>query len=103
MVFLCEHWLLPGEIKAVTDIFTEQWSILKSSVDPEKILTGRPYGGIGFLCREAPNMAYRHFPCESDRICAVEVFVDQCVVLFLESIFLTIIIHKNKWICTLKH
>ena len=88
MVFLCEHWLLPDEIKAVTDIFTELWSILKSSVDPEKILTGRPYGGIGFLCREASNMAYRHFPCESDRICADEVFVDQCVVLTVFGIYL---------------
>ena len=32
-------------------IFSDEVCFLKSSVNPEVVLKGRPYGGVGFKCR----------------------------------------------------
>ena len=49
IVFISEHWLLPGEIKILADRdLKTELSHLKSSVDPTKVISGRPHGGCGF-------------------------------------------------------
>ena len=35
ILFLCEHWLLPGEIRSIVDNFFRHWCHMKSSVCPE--------------------------------------------------------------------
>ena len=30
--------------------------MMKSSVDPEVVLEGRPYGGLSFICKKLPGI-----------------------------------------------
>ena len=32
---------------------------MKSSVDPEELLVGRPYGGVGFIANKVKNIIYK--------------------------------------------
>ena len=54
VLFLCEHWLKPSELYETNNMFREQdlWCNLKSSVPADEILIGRPFGGVGFVCRK---------------------------------------------------
>ena len=51
ITFLCEHWLIPGEVSGINDKFRDSWCYAKSSVGPD-VLAGRPYGGVGFICQK---------------------------------------------------
>ena len=59
--FLYEHWLEPLELPFVKSLYKDKniWSHLKSSVDPESVSSGRPHGGVGFLCKESGDVTYR--------------------------------------------
>ena len=73
-MFLCEHWLKPSEVSHVTcNDFKSYWTNFKSSIDPTEVLLGRPYGGCGFVCRKLPGVMYRPIICNSDRICGVQI------------------------------
>ena len=54
VMFLSEHWLQPYEITATKQLFHDEnlVSFLKSSVNPEEALRGRPFGGVGFICKK---------------------------------------------------
>jgi hypothetical protein len=32
---------------------------MKSSIDPEQLLVGRPYGGIGFIANKVKDITYK--------------------------------------------
>ena len=50
VVCVQEHWLLPDNIHNLNDIHPDFNGIGVSAVSPqEKILTGRPYGGVGII------------------------------------------------------
>ena len=76
ILFICEHWLRPEEIHMVIESdFSPYWTQLKSSIDPLQPLSGRPYGGCGFICEKKPGIVYQPIKCESDRISGIEVIV----------------------------
>ena len=75
VMFLSEHWLQPYEITATKQLFHDEnlVSFLKSSVNPEEALRGRPFGGVGFICKKLSNVVYRQIEIESDRLMAIKV------------------------------
>jgi len=75
IMFLCEHWLTPHEIPVFNERFinNDMWVTLKSSVDPENIMIGRPHGGIGFIAKKVSKIVYRPIAIDSDRICGMQI------------------------------
>ena len=87
---MCEHWLLPKVIAVVRNIFqgTGKMSFFKSSVVPLVPLSGRPYGGIGFICDLRDGYSYKFEECDSDRLCGLHVFKNKEPVLTIYGIYL---------------
>jgi len=89
ILFLCEHWLRPNEVSHMkNNDFKSLWTNLKSSIDPTEILIGRPYGGCGFVCNNIPGVSYRPIQCASDRLCGVEVTLNDGPTLSLFGVYL---------------
>lgn len=88
--FLCEHWLRPHELSALTCSLSKNklWSVLKSSMDPEVIQRGRSYGGVGFICKEKKGVSYRSLDVESDRICALQVVSSQSTIFTVIGVYM---------------
>ena len=43
---------------------------MKSSMTSEDLTTtGRPYGGVGFVCKQKAGFTYEEIKCDSDRGC----------------------------------
>ena len=74
MLFLCEHWLTPHEVSALKHRFNDsgKWLHMKSSINPEEVLIGRPHGGIGFIGNRVNGIIYKPINIESDRVTGVE-------------------------------
>ena len=64
IIFLNEHLLQVGEISSVNGLFSDDVCFLKSSVNPE-LLKGRPYGGVGFICRLQMALLFSSVPCDN--------------------------------------
>ena len=75
-MFICEHWLQHCEIPTINSFFKQNGFIphLKSSIDPEEALCGRPYGGIGFICKNIAGVSYKFVDIANDRISLLKVF-----------------------------
>ena len=75
IIFLCEHWLQPFEIPRTYQALHQKdlLPFLKSSVDAEEVLVGRPYGGVGFVCRRSRNLYYSNIEIDNDRISVLKV------------------------------
>ena len=75
MLFLCEHWLSPHEVVSFEQCCQkdDKWVHMKSSINPEELLVGRPYGGIGFIANRVENISYKPLTVNSDRITGVQV------------------------------
>ena len=41
---------------------------MKSSMNPDQLIQGRPYGGVGFVCRKMPNILYETVQCNKDNM-----------------------------------
>ena len=77
IVFVCEHWLTPGEVSfMVHDEFRTKWCHLKSSIDPTEIRSGRPYGGCGFICNKVDGIVYKPIECTSERISGIDIIAE---------------------------
>ncbi len=72
---MCETWVKPSELAYFKNIFKSQncVSYLKSSIDPESVLTGRPYGGVGFVCKRTQGFSFYPIDCSNDRISVIKV------------------------------
>ena len=92
VIFLSEHWLQPHELFGVKSIFTEEglWSCLKSSVSPEEELLGRPYGGVGFVCKRSStcNFSFRPVNTDSDRIAVIQLVNKGQILLTIIGVYL---------------
>ena len=88
IIFLSEHWLQVGEISSVIGIFSDGVCFLKSSVNPEVVLKGRPYGGVGFICRMLPGIIYKQIECHSDRIHGIQIISNHKVILTVYSVYM---------------
>ena len=75
IVFLCEHWLQQFELPTIRKALQHKGytSYLKSGVDPEVPLNGRPYGGTGFICKKINGLVFQNIDIENDRICLIKV------------------------------
>ena len=54
IAFLCEHWLIESEIVRICDEVLKPYYVqMKSSMTSEDLTTaGRPYGEVGFVCKQ---------------------------------------------------
>ena len=43
-------------------------SFFKSSIDPEETTIGRPYGGVGFVCKLMPGLIFKNINLENDSL-----------------------------------
>jgi exonuclease III len=75
IIFLCEHWLQQYEIPSVEQALSKKGyvSYLKSSVNPEEVLYGRPYGGTGFVCKNVDGIHFQNVDVDNDRISCLRV------------------------------
>ena len=64
------------------------WVNLKSSIDPDVVLTGRPHGGIGFIAKRLHNIVYKPIHVDSDRICGVQLISNGKIVLTVYGVYL---------------
>ena len=67
IVFLCEHWLQPKDIVTLEGSLDSElyWTHMKSSINPEENLKGRPFGGIGYICKKNVCYHYKSVKCEN--------------------------------------
>ena len=74
LMFLCAHWLTPREVSCFKKELSDKklWNHMKSSIDPEEQVLGRPYGGIGFIGKRVQGITYKPVSVDSDRITGVQ-------------------------------
>jgi len=48
---------------------------MKSSVDAESVLEGRPDGGIGWICNKTNNVTYKGIDIDNNRISGIQIIV----------------------------
>ena len=92
VMFLSEHWLQNHELNDINTVFRNEgyWSYLKSSVDPEEELHGRPYGGVGFVCKRPPTSSYSLRPkiVDNDRIAVIQLIDHGKILLNIIGVYL---------------
>ena len=74
--FVCEHWLASHELSTVRSMFEEdnKWCHLQTSMDPMQSIKGRPFGGLGYICKHLPDTAYQILNIDSDRVCVLQIY-----------------------------
>ena len=87
IVFLCEHWMQPKDLVMFEQNldYDKYWTCMKSSVNPDECLKGRPFGGIGYVCKKIVNCHFKTVPCENDRICIIQLAQEDSVKVTGES------------------
>ena len=90
VTFLCEHWLQAKDMYTIKSIFSDNkmQCFLKSSIDPSVQLIGRPFGGVGFLCRNTTGTSYNAIECESDRLYGLQIFKKEVLVMCIIGVYL---------------
>ncbi len=83
IAFLCETWLKQYELQNMNKCFKDQrlWSHLKSSVEPEEVLLGRPNGGLGFVCKLIDRVIYKPIEVDCDRIIGLQLINNSNIIL----------------------
>ena len=92
VLFINEHWLQQKDIHTICSITETNnpklWTYLKSSVDPSRQLNGRPYGGLGFLCRRTSGRFFKVIEHESDRVLGVQIFDNKTLIMTVIGVYL---------------
>ena len=92
VMFLSELWLRPHEIPLIEHELREQnlWSQLNSAMDPTDCAPnpGRPYGGVGFVCKKVDGFSYRSILIENPRISALMLISHGSTVLTVFGVYL---------------
>ena len=90
IAFVCEHWLTEQEIAGFKYSFNSNniWVDMKSSMNQEEMLTGRPYGGIGFVAKCLKHISYRPVSVNSKRIAGVQLVTNGEVILTIYGLYL---------------
>ena len=85
-----EHWLQMSDINVMEKIFTDngKWCHLVSSMEPIVEYNGRPFGGLGFLCKELSVTHYKPVLCQSDRILGLQININKKPVLNIIGVYL---------------
>ena len=83
-MFLSEHWLTSHEVSVFSkDKDNYMWKNMKSSIDPESVIIGRPHGGIGCIGNRVNGIVYKSVWVDIDRICGVQVISNGKLILQL--------------------
>ena len=107
-IFVCETWLKPSDLTTIRNNMTHQgyWSVMKSSVDPEVVLEGRPYGGVGFICKNIPGISYVNVQTDNDRLCVLQIKSNSKVLLTIIGVYMPYydgsVAHIQEYIDTLE-
>ena len=90
ILFLCEHWLKPSELYETNNMFREQdlWCNLKSSVPADEILIGRPFGGVGFVCRKLKHCTIKEIPHEDNRLSVIQIVNNKNILVTIIGVYL---------------
>ena len=90
MIFVSEHWVTENEIASFRQRFTlnNRWMHMKSSINPEEILVGRPHGGIGFIAKRREDVVYRPIIIDSNRTAAVQLISNGQVILTVYGVYM---------------
>ena len=90
VLFLSETWLRPCELHTFNTCFknNQYWCNLKSSMDPEVVHDGRPFGGVGFVCKKLNGVSYIPIKCESDRISGIQLTANGKIILTIIGVYL---------------
>ena len=90
IAFICEHWLQPYELSNITELLNGYGltTYLKSSIDPEEHLVGRPYGGIGFIYRKKTGLNFKCVDIDNERICWLKVLKGGKVLLNIIGVYM---------------
>ena len=88
IVFICEHWLRQGEFYDIRQIFSDSVCYLKSSIKSDTVQKGRPYGGLGFVCKKKKYISYKSLDVNSDRISVLELSVNNSVLFNIIGVYL---------------
>ena len=79
---------------------------MKSSVDPEVVLEGRPYGGVGFICKNIPGISYVNVQTDNDRLCVLQIKSNSKVLLTIIGVYMPYydgsVAHIQEYIDTLE-
>lgn len=74
IMFVCEHWLRPCDMYTFNSMYRTQhiWSNLKSGMSVEhESNSGRPYGGVGFICKKQKRYHFRDVQNQDERISVI--------------------------------
>ena len=90
LMFVCEHWLKPCDLVEMNTTFRNNnfWCNLKSSILADQLLVGRPYGGVGFICRKPLNCNIKEIPQDDDRISVIQIVNHGQITLTIVGIYL---------------
>ena len=90
IAFICEHWQHQHELVGLKAMLAREgyWSHMKSSIDPEEVLQGRPYGGVGFICKRIQGLIYKPIEVDNDRITGVQLIQSGKVILNIVGVYL---------------
>ena len=89
ILFLSESWLLQSEIETLSkEVFNPFYVTMKSSLKSDDLAVGRPFGGVGFVCRKRRDITYVPINCESDRLHGLEVMFRGSKVLTVYGVYM---------------
>ena len=90
IVFVCEHWLTQHEIACFKQRSSDhdRWTNMKSSIDAEELLTGRPHGGIGFIANRVKGITYKPISVDCDRITGMQLVSNGKIVMTIFGVYL---------------
>ena len=90
IIILCEHWLIESEIVTICDeVFKPYCVHMKSSMTSEDLtMAGRPYGGVGFVCKQKAGFTYDEIKCDSDRVMGLDISYNGCKVITVCGVYM---------------
>ena len=85
-MLLCETRLRPNELHTIPNDMNRMsyWCDMKSSIDPEVMLEGRPYSCVGMICKKTLGVCYISLSTDNDRISTIQIVIN-------EKVYLTVI------------
>ena len=84
VVFLQEHWLFPSDLPMLNNVHQKFMSFGISSIDPsDRILLGRPFGGVAVLWRDTLAQFVKPMSFDDDRIVGLECRINDIKILLL--------------------
>ena len=64
------------------------WCNLKSSMSADEVVTGRPYGGVEFICKAPSNYLIKDVPQVDNRIAVIQILNNATNILTVVGVYL---------------